>query len=221
MPADEARDPIWHKYDLAFREDAHQLLAWGYLAARHLITPDREETEITGFIAEAIDALLDSAEIDEQYDRYEIKEDNPVAGEGRTGKRRMRMDIVIKDRMRPRQKPRPRYIFEAKRLCRPNQTLGDYLGDEGILRFLRGRYAADCPEVAMVGYVQTDTIDYWTTALEKRFDRDSANQFRITERLSSVNITPDLADVFVSVHNREPEMAITIFHLFLDCSLPR
>ena len=76
---------VWREYDLSFREAAHQLLAWGYLTARHLITSEQEETEITGFIAEAIQSKLDSPDVDERFDRYNLKEDNPVAGEGRTG----------------------------------------------------------------------------------------------------------------------------------------
>ena len=220
MAGDESSGAIWREYDLSFREDAHQLLAWGYLGARHLIAPDREETEITGFIAEAIQAKLNSPDNDERFDRYSLKEDNPVAGEDRTGKRRVRMDIIIESSSRPRYLSRPQYTFEAKRLCRPNQTLGDYLSGEGLLRFLQGRYASHCPEVAMVGYVQTDTITYWTTVLEKRFDGDSANHFRITEKLSQISIVPHLTNEWVSKHQRESEMPIIIFHLFLDCSAP-
>ena len=217
MAGDENRDSVWREYDLSFREDAHQLLAWGYLDARHLITPRREETEVTGFIAEAIQLKLSSAEIDERFDRYSLQEDNPVSGEERTGKRRVRIDITIESSFRPRDKSRPQYIFEAKRLCRPNQTLGDYLGDEGILRFLQGRYAAHCPEVAMVGYVQTNTADYWATTLEVRLDSNSNNQFYLTEKLSPIEVIAHLPDEWVSKHLRESQMPISIFHIFLDC----
>jgi len=64
MEPGESETTSWNTYDQSFREDAHQLLAWGYQDARRLITPDREETEITGFIAEAIEARLDSPEIE-------------------------------------------------------------------------------------------------------------------------------------------------------------
>ncbi len=217
MASVDREGSVWREYDLSFREDAHQLLAWGYLAARPLITSGQEETDITGFIAETIQAKLDSPEIDERFNRYSLKEENPIAGEGRTGKRRMRLDITIESSQRPRNKIRPHYIFEAKRLCRPNQTLGDYLGDEGVLRFLQGRYAAAFPEVAMVGYVQTDTIIHWVTALGTRFDKDSVNRFRITEKLSQVPVIPHLTDEWMSGHIRESKMPITIFHIFLDC----
>lgn len=218
MATDENRNPIWREYDSSFREDAHQLLAWGYLDARHLITSNREETEITGFIAEAIQARLNSADIDERFDRYCLKEDNPVAGEGRIGKRRVRMDITIESSLRQRHLPRRQYIFEAKRLCNPNQTLGAYLGDEGLLRFLQERYAAACPEVAMIGYVQTDTIHHWITSLLARFDKDKSNRFRTTEKPSQISVIPHLTDEWVSNHLRKSQIPITIFHIFLDCS---
>ena len=211
----------WSTYEQSFREDAHQLLAWGYQDARLLIAPDREETEITGFIAEAIQARLNSPGIDERFDRYSLKDDNPVPGEGRTGKRRMRIDIIIKSSSRPRQKSRPWYIFEAKRLCRPSHPLSKYVGKEGIIRFVQGRYASDCPEVAMLAYVQTDTIAYWVAELKARFGNDSAKQFSITRNLFQTTVHPDLPDEWSSSHTRTNGTPLTVFHLFLDCSMQK
>jgi hypothetical protein len=142
-------------------------------------------------------------------------EDNPVPGEGRTGKRRMRIDIII-EATRP--KPRPKYIFEAKRLCRPNHGISKYVGEEGIMRFIRDRYAADCPEVVMVGYVQTDAAAYWVVELEKQFSQSSAGQLRLTDELNKVSIISDFADEWSSCHRRLSGTPIVIFHLLLDCS---
>ena len=217
MESDEGAG--WSTYEQSFREDAHQLLAWGYRDARKLIGPDREETEITGFIAEAIQARLNSPGIDERFDRYSLKDDNPVPGEGRMGKSRMRIDIIIESNSRPRHKPRPWYTFEAKRLCRPSHPISKYVGQEGILRFVQGRYAADCPEVVMLGYVQTDTANHWIAELTKRFENDSANQLSITQTLSHVTIHSDLTDEWSSNHKRVNGAPLTMFHLFLDCSV--
>jgi hypothetical protein len=216
MVRDET-DAIWSSYDQSFREDVHQLLAWGYQDSLTLIDSEREETEITGFIAEAIQTRLDSFEIDERFDRYSIKDDNPIPGEGRTGKRKMRIDIIIECSLRPRAKIRPRYVFEAKRLRRPSHGLSTYVGDEGLLRFVQSRYAADCPEVAMVGYVQTDDVTYWVTALKKKFDVDSAGQLRIVEALSKISVIPDIVDEWASIHARQSGRHITICHLLLNC----
>lgn len=216
MELDENDVPGWRIYDQSFREDAHQLVAWGYWDSRSLLTPSREETEITGFITEAIQNRLNSPQTPERFDRYCVKEDNPTPGEGRTGKRRMRIDIII-EASRPR--PRPKYIFEAKRLSRPNHTISTYTGKEGLMRFITDRYAADCPEVTMMGYVQTDTSSYWVMQLEKQFENDSAKQFLLAGKLSKESITPDLTDVWSSDHNRTSGSPITVFHLFLDCAI--
>jgi len=218
MEPGEREGTVWSTYDQSFREDAHQLLVWGYQDARHLITFGREETEITGFINEAIQARPSSPGIDDRFDRYSLKDDNPVPGEGRTGKRRLKIDIIIESSSRPRHKQRPWYTFEAKRLCRPSHPISNYTGEEGIIRFIRGRYAADFPEVAMLGYVQTDTISRWIAELTKRFENDSANQLSISQKLSPVNIHPDLTDEWSSSHIRVNGTPLMILHLFLDCS---
>jgi hypothetical protein len=218
MEPGESEGTVWNTYDRSFREDAHQLLAWGYQDARQLIAPDREETDITGFITEAIQARLSSSGIEERFDRYSLKDDHPIPGEGRTGKRKMRIDIIIESSSRPRHKPRPWYTFEAKRLCRPSHPISNYVGQEGIIRFVQGRYAADCPEVAMLGYVQTDTISHWITELTKRLEPNSANQLSITRKLSPVTVHPDLTDEWSSGHTRGNGTSLVIFHLFLDCS---
>lgn len=212
----EGNNVGWLPYDQSFREDAHQLLAWGYQDSRRLITPDCEETEITGFIVEAIRAKLNSPQTDERFERYSSPmEDNPVSGEGRTGKSRMRIDIII-EATRP--KPRPRYIFEAKRLRRPSHGISKYVGNEGMMRFISDRYAADCPEVVMVGYMQTDAAAHWVVELEKQFSKSSTKQFRLIDKLTKVSIISDFVDEWSSSHRRLSGTPIVIFHLLLDCS---
>ena len=218
MESDESVSTGWSEYDQSFREDAHQLLAWGYQDARQFIAPDREETEITGFINEAIQARLSFPGIAERFDRYSLKDDNLIPGEGRTGKRRLKIDIIIESSSRPRHKQRPWYTFEAKRLCRPSHPISNYTGEEGIIRFIRGRYAADFPEVAMLGYVQTDTISRWIAELTKRFENDSANQLSISQALSPITIHPELTDEWSSSHTRVNDTSLMILHIFLDCS---
>jgi hypothetical protein len=216
MERDENGVVGWRIYDQSFREDAHQLVAWGYWDSRTLLTASLEETEITGFISEAIQNRLNSTQTPERFERYSVKEDNPTPGEGRTGKRRMRIDIIIEA---GRPIPRPKYIFEAKRLSKPNHPISTYTGEEGLMRLITDRYAADCPEAGMIGYLQTDSSSYWMTQLEEQFENDSAKQFRLTGKLSKESITPDLTDVWSSGHTRASGSPITIFHLFLACTI--
>ncbi len=214
MGLDESSRVGWLRYDQSFREDAHQLLAWGYQDSRGLLTCDLEETEITGCIADAIQARLDAPQTEERFDRYTIKEDNPVSGEGRTGKSRMRIDIII-EANRPR--PRPRYVFEAKRLRKPSHPISKYVGSEGLMRFIGDRYAPGCPEAGLIGYVQTDTVEHWITELERQFSQKPVNRFRITEKLCKTLVIGSLPNTWASNHNRVSGSPITIFHLLLDC----
>ncbi len=217
MAPAERDDATWTSYDRSFREDAHQLLAWGHADCRRSIKANSQETEITGFIVDAIETRLNSSTIDERFDRYSIKEDNPTAGEGRSGRRRRRLDVIVESTSRPRHKPRPKYVFEAKRLRRSDHLIGDYVGNEGILRFVNSQYAANCPEVAMVGYVQSEDALYWIARLHEEFVNDSGDKFRIIGGLVKVNVIPELADEWRSRHRRAGAKPVFIFHIMLDC----
>ena len=209
----------WEKYSARFREDAHQLLAWGYKDAFPLIKARQEETEITGYVAEAIDARL-SADVSvtpKRFNRYCLKEDNPTKAGELKGKRRRRLDIVVEMTSR---RPRPHYVFEAKRLHTSGHPISTYLGDKGLLRFVERRYAADCPEAAMVGYVQNNTAKYWKDKLNESFDKDMAGHFCVERELRKEVILADLPDEWVSIHRRAGSPCITIYHIFLDCTAP-
>lgn len=206
------RKPDWTVYETYFRRDALQLLAWGHEDARSQILDDLEETEITGYISEAIDKRLMSFTTPARFDRYALKEDNPVPGEGRTGKRRRRLDITIE---RAQHGPRPRYVFEAKRLHRSSHTIQGYCGKEGLLRFVQGTYAGEYPEAAMVGYLQSDTPAYWIEKLTEVFARD--HELRISKALSKDVVLDSLVDTWVSEHTREQLDPITLYHVMLVC----
>lgn len=203
-------------YRESFREDAHQLLAWGYLDAKPDITAEQEETEITGLITEAIRSRLDYLEDKDlpRFGRYYIGEDVPFSNESRIGKKRMRLDIVIES---SNGKPRPRYVFEAKRLRKSSHEIGKYLGDEGLIRFIRDIYAPECPEVAMVGYVQTDAISHWAEKISHKFKKDSSGRFKVEAHLIKECIVSDLPDSWKSTHTRISGTDLTVFHLLLEC----
>jgi hypothetical protein len=207
--------PDWSVYEKFFRRDAHQLLAWGYEDARSEIKSDQEETTITGFIIRAIRKRLNSFDTPEKYVRYAVMEDNPIEGEGREGKERRRLDINIECCKRG---PRPQYIFEAKRLRKSSHAIGYYAGDEGLKRFVQGKYATDYPEAAMVGYVQSDTPDYWMKQLSGKLKKDTTGEFGVKEKLGKGIVLPSLPDEWVSKHERTGNTPIVIYHVLLDCS---
>lgn len=202
----------WTIYETYFRRDALQLLAWGHEDARAKIQNGMQETEITGFISEAIDERLMSLRTPARFDRYALKEDNPVPGEGRTGQRRRRLDIIIE---RAQRGPRPRYVFEAKRLRRNDHSIKSYCGKEGLLRYVQGAYAAKYPEAAMVGYLQSDTPVYWIQKLNEVFAQDE--ELQISKPLSKEVCLKSLPDTWISEHTREHLNPITVYHIMLIC----
>ncbi len=215
MGAEELNSFARSSYDYGFRRDAHQLLAWGYQNALAELHCNLQEEEITGLIVEAMEKRLDNPSTPEKFDRYSIDEEKPIAVEGRKGKKRRRLDLVV---VSGHSRPRPRYIFEAKRLRKNGYPIGKYIGEEGLQCFIKGVYASQYPEAAMVGYVQSDAASYWESELKRSFDGDPSNDLRIIQLLQKVQILSSMPDVWVSEHERVTCSSIAMYHIFLNCS---
>lgn len=201
-------NPSWQAYAPAFRRDAHQLIAWGYRDALPRIHCDNQEEEITGFIAEAIEDVLLNPSTLRRFDRYSLKDEKPVRGEGRTGKRKRRLDIVIERTGRPR----ANYIFEAKRLKQSSHPLRVYIGSDGLGRFVTGAtYAAGLPEAAMIAYVQNRQPQEWKADLDEAI---------APIQLEQSNTVEELETCWFGRHQRTDGTAIEIHHIFLDCTAP-
>jgi hypothetical protein len=96
---------------------------------------------------------------------FSIHEDSPVSGGARKGRKRRRIDIRI-DSLECF--PRTRFRFEAKRLGRRNPVT-QYVGQEGLGRFLTGEYARDEDEAGMLGYVQGSAPAEWALQIAASF----------------------------------------------------
>ena len=70
----------------------------------------------------------------------------------------------------------------------------------------------------MVGYVQSDTASYWESELKRRFDEDTNNDLRITQRLQKVQVLFSMPDVWISEHERITGSVIAVYHILLNCS---
>lgn len=217
MGAENLNSFTLNSYFYGFRRDAHQLLAWGHQEALPQIHCNLTEEEITGLIVEAMREKLKNPTIPERfYDRYSVGEEKPLAVEGRTGKRRRKLDIVVESNL-PREL-RPEYIFEAKRLRKNGYPIGKYTGKDGLRCFVKGVYASQYPEAAMVGYVQSDVASYWESELKRSFNEDLNNDLRIIQLLQKVQVKAFTSDVWVSEHERTTGSAIAVYHIFLNCS---
>src|SRR5208337_5586090 len=94
---------------------------------------------------------------------YEVREQVPLNVHEKHGKRRPKMDIEVE---RHRRGIRPCLGFEAKRLGR-GETVGGYLGSEGLTAFLTGYYPTTHGEAGMLGYIQERTNDEWSAKLAR------------------------------------------------------
>lgn len=207
------------EYWAAYRQRVHMLLAWGYVASRSRVQAEHEEPDITGFIAEAIQSILDDPNSPGWCDQIAIKDDPPIPGGKRTGRKRWRPDLIFESVER---RPRPKYHFEAKRLHR-EQSIGVYLGKDGLQCFLSGKYAHEYNEAGMLGYVQCNNINAWLAKLQGAIDQDSQNRNELL--LLSPQGNSQVIDAFpqewLSKHSRNTGKSIVIYHLLLDyCITP-
>lgn len=208
-------NPTWKKYEDYLRRETHQLIAWGYESARLQINSALEEEVITEYIASAIQNRLEDFDSPEFVDNYSIKEENPVREQGKTGKRRRRTDILI-EHHKQGLRPRPCYIFESKRLSRTKYLIDKYCGYNGMERFVDERYAKDYPEVGMLGYVQSDTIDYWEIQLQNFLS--TAARLSVQKPLRKITVVPSLTNEWITNHWRISCSPLEVYHIFLDCT---
>lgn len=200
-------NPTW----AAFRRHCHRFLAIGYRQALPRIQsePD-QEPDITGYICEAIDKWFH--EHSEESFLFFIKDDPFLSGGGRTGKRRLKTDIIISYAAGER----PEFFFEAKRLHHTKAIASRYIREAGMGRFISGRYASHCHEAAMVGYVQTDTAERWQVTLQSSVEQQW-DDLQLDRIIKSVSFEESFPLEWISCHRRSSLPALSLFHIVLDC----
>lgn len=214
---------VWDDYLVVVREDAHQLLAWSYADTRPRLATARDEYEMTGLLADGMEARINCSETDYRYTRYAIHNEKPTSPSGQLGKTRPRLDIQIE---LCGVRPKPHFTFEAKRLRDDansgiRDTMRHYLGDEGICRFVNGHYSPESSEAAMLGLIQAHDSAFWMAHVGHAFASEDSNRgpkaFGLIAALQPANVIPEFPDEHVSVHARPSGSEIRIFHLFIDC----
>jgi hypothetical protein len=214
--------PEWQEYVTVLREDAHQLLAWGYADVRVKLSAAQDEYEITGLLADGIDARINSLSTPFHFTLYAIHNERPITRGGRLGKKRPRIDIQIE---RCGIRPKRFFTFEAKRLrndavCDVARSMRDYLGTDGIGRYLTGYYASDDDEAAMIGCVQALNCNFWLEEIRNAFGKDAANGgvlYGVLKAPAVAGVIAEFPEEQVSNHKRSSGLPIQIFHLLLDC----
>ncbi len=201
-----------------FRKDVHQLIAWGFEKAKSQITTDDEE-DITGDIYKCIKNLLRSGQ-QSWFRHYTVKNEDPFSAEGRKGKDRKVTDILIEWVVG---KHRPEYIFEAKPLnySKTYQRTSNYTDEKGMCRFIKGEYAeytARYPEVAMIGYVLSDTLECWQLRLFNAIN-EKREALQLVSSQKKVIVIEAFPLEWISEHKRgSSKIPVKIYHVLLDCT---
>lgn len=205
-------------YQKKFRKDVHTLLDFGYKRVRATINADTQEPTITGRIAEEINkglqtiGLLPESVLKPRYvvipENSKIKTTDP----NNIKDSFIRLDIVI---LNNRKIPYKQYVVEGKRLKKKNfSRASDKYFDEGVTRFVDETYAADSPEAMMVGFWQDESATYWFDEITQKFEEKELN---VEEKLTLVEIIPEIPLERFSVHKRKSGNKILVFHVLLDC----
>lgn len=194
-----------------FVVDVHQLLAWGYQDAHSRIRSattdkEKEETAITGFIAEAIEDRIDDLNRPKWCKDYSVYDDPFERHDGRSGRSRLRSDLRIKSNMTGG----PKFIFEAKRLRTPGFSAGKYVGTGGMGCFISGLYASRYDEAGMIGYVQSNDLAHWQEMVKEKIGLIPPQQ--------DVQVVDAFPLEWMSYHQRKSVgRDISIYHILLDC----
>lgn len=202
-------------YGELMRKQVHQLIAWGFEDARHkIISDDIEEPSITGFIAEAINNRFRRLDSPDWCYYYSVKDDPPVEKEGADGKRRPRVDIIVEANFNGR----PEYMFEAKRLRKNGFGVGKYIDSEGMGSFISGLYGKRYDEAAMLGYIQSDSLEHWQNKVKTAIKKAS-DELCLKEPQRDTKIIDEFPHEWKSEHERKSiGRSISIYHILLDCN---
>lgn len=206
------------KFTNQFIEDCHTLLVWGYRGALVNSCSKKNEPAITGLIVKAINEKMDSPERPNWVQFYFVRDEVYDNSEGREGNSRLKPDLLIETSS---DQPRPRLFFEAKRLRKPlskafNKVKG-YTGEEGMLCFVTGQYAKGYPGAGMLGYIQSDSLEYWTKQVRQKIE-EQADTLGLINVQKQVRIVDEFETEWVTQHSRNDRSLLTMFHILLDFS---
>lgn len=193
----------------------HELLRRGYARLDRAVCRKAPEEHISGDLADAIDDVLDERS-DPWMDSFSVHNEPPVRDPQRKGKHRRKVDIRIDSALG---RPRTRFAFEAKRLGN-GHGVPQYLGEDGLGRFLRGEYARTEDMAGMMGYVQSAAVGDWAAKIGGTLDA-SADDYRVLKgrNWQHTPLVGGLEHTYRSTHSREHvHRPIDIYHSLLDFS---
>jgi len=196
------------------------LLDQGYLAMGKNDCWQKNEETISGDLREAIDSILDDPS-ESWMSCYQVENEKPVqqhwrpkAERTREGKSRQKIDLELSTAEKI---PRRRFSIEAK-LLRDSHSISAYVGDSGIGCFVNGEYARDENAAGMAGYIQTRTLQDWTSGIEEKME-EKRKEIRLVSSPAWGQTSHQVASasVMASEHGRIDSLRnIDLLHFFLD-----
>lgn len=105
------------------------------------------------------------------------------------------------------------YAIECKRVDNSSKKINEYI-DEGILRFVEGKYSSEMPLASMIGFIEKDDPKIVKTHINNNLNQTK----NIDTQLELTNyILEDFNDLYFSIHKRvRNPTSIYIFHLLFD-----
>jgi hypothetical protein len=199
---------------LAFIGNVHRLLALGYKRLDRRKYDKANENLLTQDLAAALRGVTQDMQSPRWTDHFSIHEKRKQNDGRLQGNSRFELDIVFE---RTHRGSHPHFVMEAKRLG-PAHPIGKYLGSQGLGAFISCEYAEEHDDAGMLGYVQSKTLDDWSTSLGSRL-ATSPGKYSVepTGTWQRHSFRDGPATTYRSCHKRPTGRGpITIYHTLLD-----
>lgn len=209
---------VFDSFTDVFRRHSRIIVARGFGTIKSSIVGEKDEENITDALFHAIDIMLEGNN-PRWYKHYEVHNERPISGGKRKGRSRREIDLAIR---LTSDIGRPEYVFESKPLnySKSHQREGNYINEQALQRFLKGEYAeytARFPEVGMLGYVLSDTVEFWRDKLKAAILVNQGKLRLIGEQRNAL-IIGEFPYEWTSTHSRDSsQKPVIIYHILLDC----
>lgn len=206
-------------YQAAFLGHVHRLIQLAYESLTPANYQASEEDDITGDLCKHMKFLTEDAPTERWMRQFSIHDQDPVndikavkTGQVRKGKRRPRMDIRLVSKSATRTQ---HFCIEAKRLYR-SDSVSEYVDDAGVGAFVCDEYASNDECGGMIGYIQSESSEYWLSKIEKKIRQlASGKKFSDTDVWSEAVFRTGPKICYKSHHRRDSGNSIVLFHVML------
>lgn len=209
-----SRDRFASTFGLGFRVAVFSVLDSAVQRLRRKNLRDYDEIAITGELVHQLRGVVGKLPFTQYGFLLAVHDDAPVHGNSPVGKKRLRIDLQIEQVSTA---VRPRFSFEAKRLCRPeHKSASSYVGPEGVGSFVSGEYAPEAPWGGMLAYVETGSVKDWLKLIRTRISSNAHLRLRSAPNWVVPSHVLKAVELHSSFHRRVRRRDIEVLHGFID-----